>query len=228
MYQSPNIIQLQSFSYLSYLNDQQLQSLSSIAEYRKAEKGDFIYEEGEDKKYVYLLEKGSVKLASNTGEGKMLIKDIIHENSMFGENIFAGSFKRNEFAEAIAETRYFQIPTEYFKKLAEENDDFANHVLRTMVSRLYELEDRLQNFVFKSAKERIVYFIKKTGEKRGIKIGIDECLINHGMSHKEIAYLTDTSRQTVARVLSDLKKNNLIHFSPRKPNKILIRNLAVL
>ena len=81
----------------------------------------------------------------------------------------------------------------------------------------------MQNFVFMKAKTRIVDFIRKTGNRKGIKIGVDEILINHGMSHKDIAYLTDTSRQTVARVLGELKKENLIHFSARKPSKILIR-----
>ena len=62
----------------------------------------------------------------------------------------------------------------------------------------------------------------------GITIGLNEILINHGMSHKEIAFLTDTSRQTVARILNELKETNIIHFSDRKPNKILIRELAML
>jgi len=57
---------------------------------------------------------------------------------------------------------------------------------------------------------------------------MDEILINHKLSHREIANITDTSRQTVARVLSELKKQDLIHFSARKPHKILIRNIANL
>ena len=44
------------------------------------------------------------------------------------------------------------------------------------------------------------------------------------MSHKEIAHLTDTSRQTVARVLGELKREKLIHFSDRRPNKTLLKN----
>ena len=63
---------------------------------------------------------------------------------------------------------------------------------------------------------------------KGIKIGFDEILIHHGLSHKEIANITDTSRQTVARVLSELKKLDVIHFSARKPHKILIRDIAYL
>lgn len=219
---------LQSFQHLESLSGEQLNLLGTVSNYKKISKGDYIYHEGDSKDKVYLLEKGSVKLASNTGEGKMLIKDIVHDQSLFGENIFAGNSLRKEFAEAISDTCYFEIPSDYFKQLAEENNEFASHILDLIVNRLYDLEERLKNFVFKSAKERIMYFIRKTGERRGIKIGIDECLINHGMSHKEIAFLTDTSRQTVARVLSELKRTNVIHFSPRKPNKILIRNLAAL
>jgi CRP/FNR family cyclic AMP-dependent transcriptional regulator len=112
--------------------------------------------------------------------------------------------------------------------MVEENGNFANDIMGVILLRLQLLEERMQSFVFKKAKIRIMDFIKKTGELRGIKIGIQEILINHGMSHKEIAYLTDTSRQTVARVLGELKKDDLIHFSARKPNKILIRNMMSL
>lgn len=219
---------LDHFEHLKPLNDSQLSRLKHSVVLNTISKGDIIYQEGEPKSHVYLIATGSVKLASHTGEGKTLIKDILHDQSIFGENIFAGDGKRTEFAEALSDTAYYIIPAENFKRLTEENDAFATHILDVIVSRLFDLEERLKNFVFKSAKERIMFFIKRTGEKRGIKIGIDECLINHGMSHKEIASLTDTSRQTVARVLSELKRTNVIHFSPRKPNKILIRDMSSL
>lgn len=222
------ISRIENFEHLRFLNEQQLQNLTNCMQLKKVSKGDIIYKEGEPKDYVYLIVEGSVKLASHTGEGKMLIKDILHDQSIFGENIFAGNECRYEFAEAIADTEYYQISSTDFKRLAEQNSDFASYILDVIVNRLFDLEERLKNFVFKSAKERIMFFIRKTGEKRGIKIGIDECLINHGMSHKEIASLTDTSRQTVARVLSELKRTNVIHFSPRKPNKILIRDMSSL
>jgi len=219
---------LRNFVQFNTLTDIQLHHLSHCIERKTASKGGFIYEEGIEKSHVYLLDKGSVKLASHTGDDKMLIKDIVTEKSFFGENIFAGNSVRKEFAEALTDVVYFQIPGDHIRKLAENNGAFADQMLELIMTKLYDLEERLQNFVFKSAKERIMYFIKRTGERNGIKIGIDECLINHGMSHKEIAFLTDTSRQTVARVLSELKRTNIIHFSPRKPNKILIRDMAAI
>ncbi len=213
---------------LNHLSDSQMESLSRVSILKTLEKGEIIFNEGDAKNEVYLLVSGSVKTGSRIGEDKLLIKNIVHKDSFFGENIFASNTTRKEFAEALSPIEYYQIPADHFRKMAEENQEFANFILDIIVARLFELEERLKNFVFKSAKERIMYFIKTTGERRGIKIGMDECLINHGMSHKEIASLTDTSRQTVARVLSELKRTNVIHFSPRKPNKILIRDMAAL
>ena len=134
--------------------------------------------------------------------------------------------KRKEFAQVISDTTVIIIPVALFKDTVIKNVEFATSVMETIITRLNVVQNRMHNFVFKKAKQRILDFILNTGKLRGIRIGIDECLINHGMSHKEIAYLTDTSRQTVARVLGELKRENLIHFSPRKPSKILIRGFA--
>ena len=120
------------------------------------------------------------------------------------------------------------MPVKHFEQLFKENGAFSAEITYTMISRLENLENRIKNFVFLKAKERIGSFLHKSALKKGIKIGIDEMLINLGLSHKELASITDTSRQTVARVLGDYKKSNIIHFSERKPGKILIRNLEAL
>jgi len=223
---SSKFLILKQFELLTDLSESELNMLSNVATFKRVLKGEYLYHEGDTIQYVYMLEKGSVKLGSNTGEEKLLIKDIVHEQSMFGENVFIDNETRLEFAEVLNDAKVFMVPLEFFKNLVQTNGDFAKRVLDLIVQRLRHLEERVQSFVFKSAKDRIFDFIIKTGKNRGIKIGLDECLINHGMSHSEIAFLTDTSRQTVARVLGELKRANLIHFSPRKPNKILIRNLG--
>ena len=191
-------------------------------------KNTAIYDHGDSTQFVYLVEKGSVKLGIHSTSGKTLIKDLVYENSLFGENIFVEGNLRQEFAETLSDVTLLKVPVPIFRKLVEENGAFANDIMSVIISRLQMLEERMHSFVFKKAKVRIANFIKQTGTLRGIKIGIDECLINHGMSHREIAYLTDTSRQTVARVLGELKNADIIHFSARKPNKILIRDMAAL
>ena len=220
---------LKTFPLLSECSDKEIEWLEGKATEKTFFKGETIYREGEDGSHVYFVLEGSAKLGITSSCGKILIKDIVHDTDVFGENIFTSVSTRKEFAEVMkGKVSLLMIRKDDFQKLLLHNQKFANKVVSLVVSRLNALEKRMENFIFKKAKARIVDFIVSTGATRGIKIGLDELLINHGMSHKEIAFLTDTSRQTVARVLGELKKDSLIHFSSRKPSKILIRDLASL
>lgn len=225
---SATILFLKNIPLFDALTPQQISELAQVCQYEKYKKHKLIYAFDVLIEYVYIIEKGSVKLGVHSTQDKILTKDIYYENEIFGENIFGTNAKTIEFAECMEDTRAYKIPKEYIMKLVSTNGFFAQELLKIITQRMMIIEERLQQFVFKKAKERIVDFIYRTGLRKGIKIGMSECLINHGMSHREIAYLTDTSRQTVARILNELKKENFIHYSSHKSNKILIRDMETL
>lgn len=215
-----------AIDFFELMNPSELNKVLNSIQLVECKKGDTVYQQGDSISYVYFLEKGHVKLAYRSEADKVLIKNIAYDHEMFGENIFTAVDARKEFVECMSECTIYKLPVALFKDLVLSSPELSDHVIKTIMYRLQNLEDRVHNFVFKKAKRRIIDFIKRSGDLRGVKIGIDECLINHGMSHKEIAFLTDTSRQTVARVLGELKRDNLIFFSARKPGKILIKSLV--
>jgi CRP/FNR family transcriptional regulator, cyclic AMP receptor protein len=221
-------LSLRNHALLTTLSASEYDMVISHVEYERFSKNKMIYDINTEMRYVYLIEKGNVKLGMHSSCGKTLAKDIIYDNEIFGENIFVPELKTQEFAETLSETGLFKIPIDVFRDLVVNNHKFTGHVMNVVVHKLQKLEDRLQNFVFRKAKERIIDFICKTGKRKGITIGISECLIDHGMSHSEISYLTDTSRQTVARILNELKRDNHIHFTSRKSGKILVRDITSL
>jgi len=90
--------------------------------------------------------------------------------------------------------------------------------------RLREVENRLEDLVFKDARDRIIDFIKESAEKRGRRVGF-EMLFKHCLTQQDIANITGTSRQTVTSVLNELKRLDLIYFNRRS---ILIRDMAKL
>ncbi len=206
------------------MNEQQLDRLVRSGEVVSYKKNNMIYVPGEPSEYFYFVLAGSVKLGVSIDEERTIIKEIIYDNDVFGENLFVANQLRKEFAKCFADAEVIRIKASVMREVIMENIDCAEFMTKIIIERLSHLQKRMQSFTYKSAKERIIDFIKSTAQKRGLRIGINECLINHGMTHKEIAFLTDTSRQTVARILGDLKKNNVIHFGSRKPGKILIRD----
>ena len=221
------VLLIKDIDVFSNLTDAQVEKVAKASTYKKLYKNDYLYTPGAKKTFVNILEKGTIKLGNDIDAEKSIIRHLIFGGEIFGENVFTPSTVRNEFAQAMENSHILQIPIPLFRSLVVENELFATAIMEVIIGKLNAVEERLHNFVFKKAKTRIWDFIKEMGNLKGIRIGLDECLVNHGMSHKEIAFVTDTSRQTVARVLGELKESNLIHFSPRKPHKILIRNFQM-
>jgi CRP-like cAMP-binding protein len=216
---------LREYPILKALTPMQMDILVNSIEFVKVSKNKLVYDINTETGHVYLVEKGSIKLAMLSSTGRTMAKDIIYSQEIFNENVFSSDNKSKEYAEAISDTQLFRIPVTVFKDLIVQNPIFADSIMGVIVLKLQKLEERLQNFVFCKAKERVIDFLYKTGKRKGQKIGFNECLIEHGMSHREISYLTDTSRQTVARILNELKKDNLVHFTSRTSGRILIRDL---
>ena len=219
---------LKNLTLFQHLTDKELEVIVTEIQIFKYKKNTEIYQLGVEPEFVYIIDNGSVKLAISSANGKALTKEIVYDQDIFNENVFTKNPVTQEYAETMTDTTLYAVPVHIFRQLAKNNTAFANQVMAIILSKLQHVESRLQNFVFCNAKERIINYLYRAGLRRGIKIGQKECLISHGITHKEISFLTDTSRQTVARILNELKRDNFIHYSSRKSSKILIRDLATL
>lgn len=225
---SARFLMLQELDLFSSLNSEELNQVSQKCSFRNIKKEEFLYCKGDNINDVFVLLKGSVKIGANIDFQKSIIKQLVHEGEIFGENILTKNSERNDFAQSLANGQLISIPKHAFEKILVSNPAFCTRVVSHILKQLNNLEMRIADFVYKKAQSRIENFLKKLALKKGIKIGIEEILVKHNLSHSDIAHITDTSRQTVSRVLGELKKAQVIHFSPRKPNKILIRNIAML
>ena len=228
MVHSSKFLTLRDIQLFRSLSDQQLDQISNQAQLKRFQKGEMIYRTGDPVSSIYIVHTGSVKCGKTTINEKALIKEIVYKQELLGENVITNSKERTEFAQTLEVTEVFQIPVSFFKSLLNQNPQLCQELTIILINKMSNLENRLSNFVFKKAQTRIMEFLSDLAHTRGIKIGLQEILVNHGLSHKEIANITDTSRQTVARVLGDLKRQNIIHFSARKPHKILIRDILSL
>jgi CRP-like cAMP-binding protein len=116
------------------------------------------------------------------------------------------------------------LTIEELRELMFENKELSFKILKLIGLRLMKLERKLELLVFKDARTRIIEFLKDTAAWKGKKVGF-ETMIPTKLTHKDIASLTGTSRQTVTTILNELKEQNLINFDRKK---ILIRDIDKL
>lgn len=210
---------------LSDLSSAELGRLASESELLRCPKGAYLFLADEPSMYLCFLIKGAVKIGMYSPEGKELIKSIQHPFDVFGEMGLAGEKIRPEFACAISrEVLYFKVPLPAFQHLMNQNFELTKKVAMHFGNRVRRVERQCESLVLKDVRTRIVEFLKENADERGRQVGFD-MMIKHGLTQQDIANLVGASRQTVAAIMNELRKSNLIHFNR---NTILIRDMDKL
>lgn len=184
----------------------------------------FIYMANDPATHVYLVVNGRVRIGHYQENGDEVTSAILSQGEMFGELAMAGETRRRDFAQAMDNATICPLTTAQLTELMYENKDLSFKILKLIGLRLMKLERKLELLVFKDARTRIVEFLKDMASWKGVKVA-DETMIPMSLTHKDIAALTGTSRQTVNLVLNELKEGNLINFNRKQ---ILIRDLEKL
>lgn len=188
-------------------------------------KDDFIYFPKEASEQIYIISSGRVKIGTYTEEKKEIVKSILAKGEIFGELALAGEATRTDFAQAMDnDTLICSMTIEDFKSLMKDNQELSFKILRIVGWKLKKMENKIESLVFKDARTRIVDFLRETAQEKGQKVGFEIMIKNH-LTHKNIASLTGTSRQTVTTIMNDLREKNIINFDRRR---ILIRDMEKL
>jgi CRP/FNR family transcriptional regulator, cyclic AMP receptor protein len=187
-------------------------------------KDQFIYFPDEAATHIYMIAEGRVRIGHYLDEGKEVVSAILSTGEIFGELALAGEEKRRDFAQAMDNTTVCPLSIDELKELMYDNRELSFKLLKLVGLRLMKLERKMELLVFKDARTRVIEFLKDAASWKGKKVGF-ETMIPTKLTHKDIAALTGTSRQTVTTILNELKEKNLINFDRKK---ILIRDLQNL
>lgn len=216
---------LAHFPMFSALSTLEMDRLVFATELVKTSREAFIYLADEPSDFIAFLVKGSAKISVFTEDGRELIKSVLHPNSIFGELGLAGEATRSDFASSMhQEVWYLKVPLEVFKGLMQQNTELTAAMIRHLGDRLRRAEKQCESLILKDVRTRIVEFLKENADTRGRQVGL-EMMIKHGLTQQDIANLVGASRQTVAAILNELRKSNLIHFNR---HTILIRDMDKL
>jgi CRP-like cAMP-binding protein len=178
-------------------------------------KNEFIYFSGDSSTSMYLLAGGKVKILSYTEEGEEVVKSVLAKGDVFGELSLLGEEKRKDFAQAVQDnTSICELTLDQMQELMKKDRNFALKIYKLIGLRINKLERRIESLVFKDVRTRMIEFIRELAEEKGEAEGAS-FQINHFLTHKDIADLLGTTRQTVTTLLNELRTEGKIDFSRR-------------
>jgi CRP/FNR family cyclic AMP-dependent transcriptional regulator len=193
--------------------------------FHKFKKDEFIYFEDEQSEHIYLIAEGRVKIGSYTEDGKEVTKAILSAGEIFGELALIGQEKHTDFAQSMDHTTTIcPMNIHDMHELMAHNKALSLKIYKLLGLRIKKLERKVESLVFKDSRTRIVEFLRDWANEKGRKVGFETMMKNY-LTHKDIAALTGTSRQTVTTILNELKEKNIINFDRRR---ILVRDMDKL
>jgi len=198
-----------------------LRHLGRTVKYRR---GETIYLPGDPSDTIFFLRKGRVKLAYLDESGKRLTLMICGRGEPFGEMALAGEEQRTLIAEALENVELCAVSKEELLRFAEETPSLSLRITKLVGLRFLEIENRLEDLIFKDVHTRLARLLVKLGDRYGVP---DDggVRIDIKITHQDIAELIGSARETTSVALGEFQQEGLIEKSR---SRIFLKDLEGL
>jgi CRP/FNR family transcriptional regulator len=194
------------------LTEEELGRLSLISSIRTQARKTKIFHEGGEREAVFFILDGLVKAFKTAENGHERIVSLLKEGDMFPHTGFFHTGSYPATAEALVDSTLLAIPVKPFERMILDYPGIAIKLMRVMSDKLLELQQQLQELSGQHVQDRSLSFLLKLAENYGKPTG-GAIRINIPITHQEFASAVGTTRETVNRVLSQLRKEKLVEVN---------------
>jgi len=202
------------------LNRSEVEFMERLFVQRTFAKKDMIFSPDDESDRIYYIKKGKVKISKFSPDGREIILGIYQKGDLFGETMIYFSGLRETYAIALEESDVWMLRKGNLEKLLENIPELREKLMIVIAQRRYEIEQRLEDIVFKTVGERLASLILILGKKFGEEVGRAK-KINLKLIHYDLANLVGSTRETTTSVLNQFKRKGLIDVQDKM---ILILN----
>ena len=186
------------------------------------EPGRVFYAPEETGEVLFLLKKGRVQLYRLSPEGKKLVVAVLEPGAIFGEMSLVGQGMHNTFAESIEECLICVMSRVDVERMIKDKPQIAIRFMEAMANRLYDAEEKMEDFAFKSIPIRLAgLLIKLAQNDQGDKKVT-------GFTHQDLAEMLGTYRETTTQTLNDFKEQGWIEIGRKEITLLHMDKLEML
>jgi CRP/FNR family cyclic AMP-dependent transcriptional regulator len=205
---------IRSVPLFSTLSDDEFNQLAHIFVARSYRKNQIIFLEEETGNYMYLVLSGKVKVAKSGIGGKETILAIHRAGDFFGEMSLLDGKTAPATVSAMEDAKIISLSGADFHKYLLHNEKVLLQIINVLCARLRQVW-QTQSMSSSAAEARIRMGIYQLATRHGIRDS-HGVIIDLKITHQELAEMVGTSRETVTRVLAQLRKKGIIEINQRR------------
>lgn len=188
--------------------------------------GALLFVEGQQARGAYVLCNGQAKLSTTSREGKVLILSIAGSGEVLGLSaaLSAGAYELT--AEASGPCHINYVERHALLTAIERSPEFGLHTALALSRQIQRAHRDIHDLVLsRSSAGKLARLLLSRSQRRERSAPGVEVLVPATLTHEEMAQMIGSSRETVTRLLGDLKKRELIELDG---STLVIRNRGAL
>jgi CRP/FNR family cyclic AMP-dependent transcriptional regulator len=201
---------LADFTLFRELNDFEITKISDIAIAREWKKQSHVFLQGDPLENVYFIYDGKIKIYKSDINGKEQIVAIAKKGEMFPH---VGFFRKGDYpayAEVLEPSTLIAVPISKFETVLIENPELCIKVFKVLGEKIVDLQNRLEEQILNNTYEQIIKLLIRLAQKHGNEQEDGTILLKSEFTNKDLANMIGTTRETISRTLTKMKKDELI------------------
>lgn len=198
-----------------------MDELKGISKILRLKKGEELYREGSLPRSVYYLKKGKIKIEKTGDNGVTRIVYVYTAGEYFGFRPLLSNEKHPVSAIVLDDCEIEMYDGKGFIEIAKRSPNLSFNLVEILSYEFNVWVNLISSLSHKSTKERVALILLILHEK--YTISAKETAIT--MSKADIASYSETSEETVVRVLTFFKEQGILTTQSRK---VIIKNKRML
>lgn len=184
--------------------------LNSIRQTSYFPRGAVLFSEGEQPRGVLALCSGTIKLTASSPEGHALTLRTVEPGEVLGLSSVVSDCPHLATAETLSSCQVGFIPKIDFLRLMRSNSDISLHVARHLSMELHHAWHQSRMVALApDTNAKLAQFLVDHADRHG-QTATDGLRIALNMTHEEIGKNIGASRESVSRILKQLRNRGII------------------
>ncbi len=205
---------LQRFPLFKDLTNDEIEPIVRLANHHTYRAGTHIFMQGDPLTNVYFIQHGSIKVYRTDTQGKEQIINVLIDGQMFPHQ---GFFRKGDYpahAQVMEEAELIYIPIRLFEEFLVQHPEVCVKIFRILGDIIVEFQNRLEDKILHNTYEQIILLLIRLAKKNGEQINDQLFCITTQFTNRDLANMIGSSRETVSRTLTYLKKKSLLTTDP--------------
>jgi CRP/FNR family transcriptional regulator len=204
-------------------------SLDQASHHSTMPAGAILFVEGQISRGIFILCSGRVKLSTASREGKVLILKTVEAGEVLGLSAAVSGASYEMTAETAMPCQLNFVGRKDLLELLHSHSEVGVHAAQSLSSDFQSAYRDIRDLVMaRSSEGKLARLLLSCSPKQ--PTGSDELHLRSVMTHEEMAQRIGSSRETVTRLLTELKRKQLIRLDGATlviRNRIALETLAV-